>query len=405
MKNYFNLFLASIYFFFNTIGLPAPITFTSLLSLIKIREVFRTHLKAMGIIAVGLAVFACTHISMGVVISDYMKSSAFFGLLLFSGFAVYEYLKSPAIRYQQIFEWMSIGSLLLLIFSLFFLNTRWEELLWKSHQFVGDGVHVRRYFGLSYEPSHLALTLSPIFLYFLLSLLQRPNWKKLGFLAAVSLPIALTFSFGFIASLVVVLIFMALTLLLTSRKFQKLLLIPVVLTTIGFAVMISFPNPFSERVEYILKGSDTSVNGRTTEAFMLAYRCAETKSIWFGIGTGQVKFVGEEIMRPYYAAMDPVGYSKENWPVMSIPNSLAETLAMFGIFGVLLKIGFQIFCFIKFKIYNNYFNLSVFFFIFFYQMMGSFILSSTEIIMWAFAFAKIFPELDVKNKPLTMNSQ
>ena len=136
---------------------------------------------------------------------------------------------------------------------------------------------------------------------------------------------------------------------------------------------------------------------------MLGYQCAETESVWFGVGLGQVKYVGEEIIRPYYYAMDPVGYSVENWPVMHIPNSMAETLAIFGIVGVLLKIGFQLYCFAAFRVYQNYFNLSVFSFLFVYQMMGSFILSATEIIMWSFALARIFTVFDVSQKAKTLS--
>lgn len=387
--------LGTIYFFFNTVGLPVPVSYTTLISVVRFKVIYDRFRKVFLAILLVLIGYAIIHNVQGVVVMDYFKSLCYFIFLLASGFVAYHYLKTGNIRIDSTFRFMSVFSLLLLVVAFFFISSPLSHLFWKDHSFVGDGNFVKRFEGFSYEASHLALTLSPILLYFLWKIINKPQIKSIGYFIAVSFPIALTVSFGFVAAFVIAISATLLMVLVIYRKFKRILIIPVSVVLVGVVVLSLFPNPLANRMEVIFKGDDTSVNGRTTEAFYLGYKCAQQESIWFGIGMGQVKYVGEEVIRPYYSKYDPVGYSKENWPVLGIPNSMAETLAIFGIFGVLLKIGFQIFCFVKLKVYQNYFNLSIFFFIFFYQMMGSFILSSTEIIMWAMAFAKIFDEFDI----------
>lgn len=387
-----------IYFFFNTLLLPPPVSYTTLLSLVKVRSVLRRFGKTIAAMLLILLGYLVIHLSQGVEVQDYFVSWAYFLLLLFSGFAAYDYLSSSDILFDRFFRIMAVAASLLLGVGVIALLTPWADIFWNVHQFVGEGQKVPRFQGLSYEPSHLALTLSPVLLYFLWKLINRFTVKYVLYFIAVALPIVLSVSFGFAAALAASLLFTVLTVVLFFQKFRMILIAPLVVMLLAAVVTISFENPLSVRIEYVLEGKDTSVNGRTWEAFMLGYRCAETENVWWGIGLGQIKYVGEEVIRPYYAAMDPVGYSKENWPILALPNSMAETLAIFGIMGVMLKIGIQLFCFVRFRVFNNYFNLSVFFFLFVYQMMGSFILSSAEIIMWVIAFARVFPEFDIEPK-------
>jgi len=392
--------LGLIFFYLNTVVLPPPITFTTILSILDLKKTVSKFWKILLIIFLILIAYTIIHNINGVVKLDYFRSTIYFAALIFSGFAAFRYLSSNPPDVQKTFELLSITGLILVVVGVIALFTPVANIFWADHVFVGNSDSMFRFQGLIYEPSHLALTLSPIFLYFFWKCINKLELKTCLFLFAIALPICLTISFGFVAALLISLFFTVLLVLVVHQQFKRVLILPVlgVLVAIG---MISFTeNAISERLSNIVQGEDSSVNGRTTEAYTLGYKCAESKSIWFGIGLGQVKHIGEEVIRPYYAAQDPVGYSFENWPIIQIPtNSAAETLAVFGIVGLLLKIGFQIFCFIKLKVYNNYLNLTIFGFIFFYQLMGSFILSSTEIIMWAFAFAKIFPEFDVNEKP------
>lgn len=387
--------MSFIYFFLNVVGLPTPLSWTGLMTIVLVKPVVSRHWRWLLGIGGVLVLYAVVHLALGVNVNEYVKSSIYLAFLLYTCFAAHTFLTQYSADFFSAFRWVAMGAFGLFVLGLLALNTRWEGFFWLSHDFIGDGERVLRFYGLSYEPSHLALTLSPVFLYYLIKIIEKLAWATGARLMAVSIPIALTVSFGFAAALGLTLFSMVGILLITSGGFRKRLLIPAVVAAgVGIAVC-SFSNPLSDRIWLIFNGNDTSVNGRTTEAFYLGYKCAETKSIWTGIGAGQVKIVGEDVIRPYYAAWDPVGYSKENWPVIGLPNSMAETLAMYGILGVLIKLAAQIFLFIRFRVHKNYFSLAVFGFMFFYQLMGSFILSTTEMMMWVLAIVPLFPALDV----------
>lgn len=393
--------LSFIYFFLNNWGLPAPVTYTSLLWVLKFKVLTTKYLRFYAILSGIIVLYAIIHFVQGVLVLDYIQSTVFFLVLIASGIVGYHFLISQHIQTEKIFQWLSLMSGLMLLLGVAVFFTPFREVFWTNHTFTGKGF-LWRFQALSYEPSHLALTLSPIFLYFFCKLLRKFTVKSVIYLLIVSIPIALTVSFGFGASLAVtvfvLMIFSALNFKRLPTRWGVLSLIGL----LGIMAVYLVPNPLSERIDHILAGNDTSVNGRTTEAYSLAWQCAETKNIWFGIGLGQIKYVAEDVIRPYYEAMDPVGYSKENWPVLNIPNAMAETLAIFGITGLVLKIAFQLFCFWKFSLYKNLFNLSLFAFIFSYQMMGSFIFSSTEIMMWVMAFARIYPEFDLNQKKVDL---
>lgn len=394
-NNHLNKGLAAVYFLFNTAAWPPPVTFTVLLGPIRAVQVWQRFQKLIVAFGVLFVAYAGIHLWEGVVLADYVKSSVFFVLLIFSGLAAFDYLASSRMLTKKVWEWVVYLSIGLFAIAALAWFSPWFDLFWTNHKFIAEGAVLPRYKGLGYEPSHYAMAMSPVALYFFWKLVLTKNWKPLLLLVAVLVPIALTLSFGFAAGFGLAIIITLIVVMLRYRRFERLLIVPAAAGLLMAAGVMLFPNPIANRVHHIFSGNDTSVNGRTTEAFMLAHHCAAQASLVYGVGLGQVKHVGETVIRPYYQNLDPEGYSKENWPVLRIPNALAETLASFGYLGLLLKLGFLFYCFARFKVYDNYFNLSVFLFTLVYQAMGSFIFSSTEIIMWAMAFAKIHDDFDV----------
>jgi hypothetical protein len=65
---------------------------------------------------------------------------------------------------------------------------------------------------------------------------------------------------------------------------------------------------------------------------------------------------------------------------------MGEMLATYGLYGFLLKLFFEIFFFIRLKVYNNLFSLCLFIFIFIYQFTGSFVMNAAELGIWALVF-------------------
>jgi hypothetical protein len=155
-------------------------------------------------------------------------------------------------------------------------------------------------------------------------------------------------------------------------------------------VNVLFPgNPVAQRLHSILNLKDTSMKGRTYDAFLLAYQLAKQRSLWFGIGFGQIKVLGHDMIINYYQYFD-------THPVVRIPNSVAETLAMFGVTGVLFRLGLEAFLFWRFKVWNNHFRLALFIFIFIYQFTGSYQMNIAELVPWVMAISTNFKVFDRK---------
>jgi hypothetical protein len=82
--------------------------------------------------------------------------------------------------------------------------------------------------------------------------------------------------------------------------------------------------------------------------------------------------------------------------VATIPNAMAEMLAIFGWVGVMLKLTIEIGLFFLTKVWTNYYRLLLFFFVFIYQFTGSFVTNIAEYIIWILAFTNVFRQFDVR---------
>jgi hypothetical protein len=149
-------------------------------------------------------------------------------------------------------------------------------------------------------------------------------------------------------------------------------------------------NPIFTRIGNIFIGKDSSGKGRTVDAFILAGKILNENNEYWGIGIGQIKIIGDNIIRSYYL------YNMEF--TVTIPNAAAETLAIFGWVGFILRILIEVFFFFYTRVWTNYYRLLLFFFIFIYQFTGSFITNIAEYVIWILAFTNIFHQFDVKAK-------
>ena len=141
------------------------------------------------------------------------------------------------------------------------------------------------------------------------------------------------------------------------------------------------------RIANVVSGKDPSGKGRTFEAFWLADQLLAKKSYVWGIGPGQIKILGFDLIRDFY------GYGN-NTTRVAIPNAAAETLAIFGWVGFLVRILTECFFFVYTRVWCNYYRLLLFTFIFIYQFTGSFITNVAEYVIWIMAFTPVFGEFD-----------
>ena len=211
----------------------------------------------------------------------------------------------------------------------------------------------------------------------------------------IFLPFALSFSFGVMAALllsgVLTFIFYLRPLVRKRRVFNGLIFFSVFSVVLVSIVYFFFRNSFVVlRLVNIFSGRDSSGKGRTSDAFFLANKLLEKKDEYWGVGFGQIKIIGSDVIRHYYM------YG-ENF-VATIPNAVAETYTILGWTGVTLRMLVEIFLFFQTRVWTNYYRLWLFLFIFIFQFAGSFITNVAEYVIWILAFTNVFGQFDVKEK-------
>jgi hypothetical protein len=242
------------------------------------------------------------------------------------------------------------------------------------------------------EASHYSFLFLPVFYYWLYQLLAQFNWQTFGYLMSIIISLILSFSLGVLSILAITLI---LVLVLYSRsilshlRYRKLVLTLVLsLVLIGVLVYFVFPiNPLTIRISNLINGQDTSGRGRTYESFEIAWRVLQLNYPLIGIGLGQFKLIGRDVLLFYYKYHTIPA-------VVRLPNALAETLVSFGVLGAVLRIFLQIYWGIKATIFQNVFQTSLFISLFIYQFTGGFLFHSFEYYYWILAFIPVFKSFD-----------
>lgn len=390
--------IAIVYFFFNGFLLPIGLLYTTLLSPLFLLWLYKypsfKYLKWFFIFTIP---FAIIHFIQGVEPLFYLRSY----LLLFSVFifslAFYQFLrvcKSIGTIYRNLVV-VNLVFTLIAIISLLIPFLR--DIFWTG-SLISSGIEgVDRLKLFTYEPSYYSTLLAPLALYYYLKALMHRLRSPTLMLVMISVPLILSFSFGVILAI----IFALLLLLITNAGsfFAKkivavyILFGVLILIVALIALFFLFPdNAFFLRLSNVLEGRDTSFRGRTYDAFYLGWKVSEMKSVFWGSGLGQTKVLGLELWESYYRARFTINS-------IAIPNAVGDTVAIFGIAGLIIRFGLQIFLFFRTKVYGNYYRLLLFLFVFIYQFTGSFIYNIAEYVIWILAFSSVFPELDKKKQP------
>ncbi len=307
------------------------------------------------------------------------------------------------VTYRIIFQKLSITNFWLTIVALLFVFTSYRSLFWDQGHWSVDTQSWPRLAMFTYEASYYATLLVPIFgFYFIGFILGQSSKRTFQQLLMISLPLALSLSLGVIASLLIaaaVLISLNVTRFLTSKKLLYSLSAFAIVGLLAFIMLLIFyrDNPLFTRALSFIMGSDQSGRGRTSEAFYLAYTIADLKSIWWGVGPGQIKIIGDSVIRSFYNYPDYVTR-------VGIPNAFAENLALFGILGTFVRLFVELYLFFKTKVLSNYYRTFLFFFIFIYQFTGSYTSNIAEYVTWILAFTNIFPKYDrLYHQPTCLN--
>jgi len=174
-----------------------------------------------------------------------------------------------------------------------------------------------------------------------------------------------------------------------KRIFRGLIITSGLLIAGDLVIYLFFGDSFFVlRLGNILTGHDSSVKGRTYDAYVIANKLLENRNEYWGVGLGQIKIIGEDAIRSYYL------YNKDF--VATIPNATAETLAVFGWAGLFIRFLIQFFFFVQTKVWTNYYRLWLFLFMFIFQFLGIFITNIAEYVIWILAFTNVFEQFDVR---------
>ncbi len=388
---------AFVYFFLNTVALPFGLTYMALLApLFYVWILFVRKRDVLLPFIVLLLPYIIIHLAIVSAEPDTYALS-FLNVVLVYIFcqAVYTFLLVCR-DIEKIFRSILVVNFILCLFAIPIYFTSWNYLMWDQQVLTAGVGRLTRLKMFTYEPSYYALLFTPLFFYFLLQYLFKQNRiRGVVLLPMLLLPYLLSLSIGVIST-----IFIAgmLTWLLYFKSLtRKRRIANSVLTSsaiVGAFILVVFfffrNNQLFLRLSNIISGRDTSGKGRTVDAFLLAQKILDQKNEVFGVGLGQIKIVGNDIIRNYY-------YYDVNMTV-TIPNAAAETLAIFGWTGLVLRIGLEVFLFFYTRVWTNYYRLVLFIFIFIYQFTGSFITNIAEYVIWILAFSNVFRQFNVSRE-------
>jgi hypothetical protein len=379
-------------FFFNRVGLPFGLSFDMILAPFFLYTIFKefnqsTLYKAIGI----LLVFGIIHAFLGVNYTAFFVSNVVFLALIIGVICFYQrakqidYFEEIILRITQ----LNVVFTIIALATLFFLKSTY---LWYLVPYTSNAEALPRLKLFTEEASHYSFLLLPVFYFWLYQLLVQFNWRTFGYLMSIIISLILSFSLG-VLSIIAITLILVLVLysrsILSHQRYRKFLLILLfILVTIGFLITIVFPiNPLTIRINNLINGQDTSGRGRTYESFEIAWRVLQLNYPLIGIGLGQFKLIGRDVLLFYYKYHTIPA-------VVRLPNALAETLVSYGVLGAVLRIFLQIYWGIKAAIFQNVFQTSLFIALFIYQFTGGFLFHSFEYYYWILAFIPVFKSFD-----------
>ena len=381
--------MAILYFFFNSTGLPLGLFYTAMLS-----PFFYLWLYLEGKRWLTLKFVVCLLPFVAMQVHNGLDSSLYYVrsiLLLWTVYVtVYAFcwglLKCKNL--ERLFEQLIILNFCAAMLALTFLFTPLKGVLWSLdfRDLGGGGGWAPRLMLLTSEPSVYGQLMAPLLIFTVLRLLRSPGRRNFLYAALITIPLLLSQSFGALsictATLGVVLF----------PRFRRLLRRPSSLLILGLGVLLVasilfVPNPIARRTAQIVNGTDSSIHSRTTNAYILAYAIAESKSLWWGAGPGQAKLYGK------HRLLLSLGF-----PTSVLPDSNADTFADMGIIGLLVKFILEIYLFFRTRVYTNTFRLAMFMVPFIYQFTGGYLTNVQEYLMWCFSFAPFFPWLNLQSR-------
>lgn len=392
IKNTWVWFVAMLVFFANSFALPQGLTYTLLLTPVWIFLLHKQQqLNTVGIVLVPLLIYMTIHIAHGVDMGYYLVSLAVLISTICFALVAIIYFNDPEINWDHIFRTIVIINFLLAIASIPLLYIPFlKPAVWYMVPISRGIENIPRLKLFTAEASHYSFWLAPISIYFFARMLFFKTKNMLPTALMICIPLVLSFSMGVIACLLIsgfiIVLYYSGSVFNTKRRIRLFTGAAIGISVGLLLLFIIYPNnPLYLRIHNIFTGADTSARGRTFEAFILANKIIAHKSTLWGIGPGQLKLDGRNIIIQYYQYL----HIPE---VVRIPNACAETIVYFGYIGLAIRLLLQVSLYFITKVYHNPYRMWLFLFVFIYQFTGSYITNVAEYMVWIMAFSPIFPE-------------
>jgi len=379
--------LAVLYFTCNTMFLPHGISVVLLFGLVTLPLALIGQSKISRFLLLYLLLLFLFREFQGQLYAGYFARSSLIFLGLASLFLALDRLMSHLHDWRSLLNSLSLLNVILLAGFLLLWFTPWRDSVWWTFFLSSSVGQFTRLKGLSYEPSYYALSLAPLFLYQFSGFLKADfGWKRIILLAGISLGLVFSFSFGVLGGLILAIGFSYLYFLHKPefvRETRKLVILIICLGLGGFTITyFLFPSSvLFVRLGDLINGRDLSGNSRLFDSFLLSFQILGPDRIWLGLGPGQLKMEGYSIIKAFY------NYTWQDSWAPAMPNSITDWLCSFGLIGVSLKLGTEVYLFFNRKVYLDFFRLSCFVFIFIYQFTGGYLFCLPELVLWAIAFA------------------
>ena len=385
---------AFIYFFINSVGLPFGLMWTALLApFFYVWVVLQRKQEILWPFFIILLPFIFVHtVISGVDLGIYLVSLLNITMVYVFCQAFYTFLKVCNDR-EAIFRTILVVNFIFCLIGIIFYFTPWDDIFWISQYLTAGVANYKRFKLFTYEASIYATLFIPVFLFYVLQyFLGQNKIRNARLFLMLFLPLIISFSIGVIGA---ALLSIGITILLYRRLLAKRRVVNTIINSSAFIVSALFilvvffrNNTLFIRLTNIFTGADTSTKGRVEDSYILAGKMLKEKSEWWGIGFGQIKLLGHDIVKEYYRYINDF--------TATIPSAMAETFALLGWWGVILRLTIEISLFFYTKVWTNYYRIMLFLFIFIYQFAGSYFTNLAEYVIWILAFTNVFREFDVR---------
>ena len=386
---------ALLLFFFNQSFPVGGLTITLLLTPVWFYFLDKwawPHIEIFIAFILLLASYAVIHFMNGVDAGYYFVSAGIIIATAAFVFVFYKVINSRYINLDAILRDIVLLNFLLVVYALIVLKIpSLKSSVWYIMSISENIEPMPRLKMFTSEASHYSFLWALPAIYFYSRILFFKAEKPLLTLVLVTVPLILSFSLGVLSALAItaVPIFLIYRKNIFRNKERVRLLLYLIIAIVLLCVLLLWlypDNPLYVRIQNVLQGKDTSAKGRTSDSFLLAHQIISVKSLWWGIGPGQLKLEGRDIILHYYNYVNIP-------PVIRIPNACADTIVCFGYAGFALRMAAEIFLFFKTEVFRCPFRLWLFLFLFIFQFTGSYITNVSEHMLWAAAFSPfLFPD-------------